>query len=204
MTSAKPFDRCDHAPKHLGSNVFPNFFLFSRLVRLAHKPLLAVNDLTFGFTASYAQLLTDVLHLRNYLRKSLDPTIGTRLDNGEEVFSLLLGPGGYEFTVGFFALMCLGAVIVPISPDLPLKEAAYFAAKSHAMAVLTADRCLALGVGLEGTIPTENGVKFRSIPIRPYLMQPCLSPTEFIISSDAYMDLNRSAYVIFTSGMYLT
>src|ERR1700712_5336675 len=103
MPSTKPFDRCDVAPKHMGPNVFPNFFLFSRLVRWAHKPLLAVRDLTFGFEASYAQLLTDVLHLRNQLRELLDPAIVERIDRGDEVFILLLGPGAYEFTAGFLA-----------------------------------------------------------------------------------------------------
>jgi malonyl-CoA/methylmalonyl-CoA synthetase len=200
MSSKKPFDRCDHAPKHVGPNVFPNFFLFSRLVRWAHKPILAVRDLTFGFTATYAQLLTDVLHFRNQLRQVLDPAIIENIDREEEVFILLLGPGGYEFTVGFLALMALGAVIVPISPDLPVKEATYFATESRAVAVLTADRCVKLGQGLEEAISTAQDPRFRSIPIRPHLMRPCLPTTEFVISSDGYMDLNKSAYVIFTSG----
>ena len=94
MVRSQPFDRCDFAPKHTGPNVFPNFFLFSRLVRLAHKPLLACRDVTYGFTATYAQLLTDVLHLRNVLRKDLDPRIVSRIDNEDEVFILLLGPCG--------------------------------------------------------------------------------------------------------------
>jgi len=101
MQRLKPLDRCDISPRHTGPTVFPNFFLFSRLVRWAHKPLLAIRDLTFDFTASYTQLMTDVLHLRNVLRRSLHPDFIHRLDNGEDVFILLLGPGGYEFTVGF-------------------------------------------------------------------------------------------------------
>ncbi|KAK5687653.1 hypothetical protein LTS10_001793 [Elasticomyces elasticus] len=195
-----PFDRCDHISRHTGSNVFPNFFLFSRLVRWAHKPLTAVRDLTFGFEASYAQLLTDVLYLRNRLRQLLHPSIVQRIDQEEEVFILLLGPAGYEFTVGFLALMALGAVIVPISPDLPVKEATYFATKSHAAAVITADRCIDLGTGLQEEIRRFGSPTFCTLPIRPNLMQPCLDPSGFIVSSDRYMDLNKSGYVIFTSG----
>lgn len=192
-------DRCDFAPRHTGPNVFPNFFLFSRLVRWAHRPLQACRDLKFGFTASYTQLLTDVLHLRNYLRKNLHPDIVGRIDGEDDVYILLLGPCGYEFTVGFLALVALGAVVVPISPDLPVKEATYFASKSQAAAVLMADHCLQLGHGLEEVMPGDKPT-FKAIKIRPHLMQKPLEPAEFQISSDRYIDLNKPGYVIFTSG----
>ena len=94
MAERKAFDRCDFVLRHIGPNVFPNFFLFSRLVRLAHKPLIACRDLTFGFTATYAQLLTDALHLRNVLRRDLDPEVVARIDNEDEVLIILLGPCG--------------------------------------------------------------------------------------------------------------
>lgn len=200
MTQHRTFDRCDHVPKHIGPNVFPNFFLFSRLVRLAHKPLLACRDVTFGFTATYAQLLTDVLHLRNVLRRDLDPEVIARIDNEDEIFILLLGPGGMEFMVGFLALIALGVVPVPISPDLPVKEATYFATKAQAVAVLTADRCIKLSEGLEAAMPGLGISNFQSFRLRPNLMQPCMKPEELQISSDRYMDLNKSGYVIFTSG----
>ncbi|KAK3714335.1 hypothetical protein LTR37_007921 [Vermiconidia calcicola] len=194
------FDRCDFAPKHTGPNILPNFFLFSRLVRLAHKPLLACRDLTFLYTASYAQLLTDVLHLRNVLRQQLDPDVVAQIDNEDEIYVLLLGPAGYEFTVGFLSLIALGVIPVPISPDLPVKEATYFATKSQAVAVLTADRCLELGGGLAEAMPRLGETNFVSVQIRPHLMQPCLKPQDIVVSSDRYMDLNKSGYVIFTSG----
>lgn len=199
------FDRCNQAPRHAGPNVFRNFYLWSRMVRWAHKPnLVAVRDLTFGYTATYTQLLTDVLHLRNQLRELLDPSAVAKLDRDADVFVNLLGPGGYEFTVGFLALVALGAVVVPISPDLPPREAQYFATKSRASAVLTADGCLKLGTALEGIIVENGNRSFRSIPIRPHLMRKCLSPSELQVSSDAYMDLNRTAYVIFTSGSFIS
>ena len=198
MASGPVFDRGDFVPKHIGPRVFPNFFLFSRLVRLAHKPLLACRDITFGFTATYAQLLTDVLHFRNYLRQHLHSSIVSRIDAEDEVYILLLGPAGYEFTVGFLTLICLGVVPVPISPDLPVKEATYFAGQARAVAVLTADKCLNLGSGLEAAI--RGDAHFHSIRITPHLLQPCLKPEEFQVSSDRYMDLNKSGYVIFTSG----
>jgi len=96
--------------------------------------------------------------------------------------------------------MALGAVIVPISPELPVKEAVYFATKAQAVAVMTADRCLQLGEGLQEAMSQLGSSTFRSMAIRPHLMQPCLHPEELIVSSAKYMDLNASAYVIFTSG----
>ena len=200
MVRSEPFDRSDFAPTHTGPNVLPNFFLFSRLVRLAHKPLLACRDLTFGFTATYAQLLTDTLHLRNTLRQELDPRIVSRIDNEDEIYILLLGPCGYEFTVGFLGLIALGVVPVPISPDLPAKEAKYFAMKAQAVAVLTADRCIKLGEGLQDAIASQYDNTFKFIRLRPYCMRPCMNPEEIQVSSDRYMDLNKSGYVIFTSG----
>jgi malonyl-CoA/methylmalonyl-CoA synthetase len=114
-TPTDPDDRIQFVRRHQGPNVFPNFYFFSRLVRLSYKTdLIAVTDLTFGYTASYAQFLTDVLNLRNVLRSSLSPEVVARLDRDEEVFVNLLGPAGYEFTVAFLALMALGAVTVPI------------------------------------------------------------------------------------------
>ncbi len=108
-------DRVQYVSRHSGPHVFPDLLYFSRLIRLAYKEdLIAVKDLTFGYTASYAQLLTDALHFRNVLRRALNPAVVERIDNSEEVFVNLLGPGGYEFTVAFLALMALGAVIVPI------------------------------------------------------------------------------------------
>ena len=108
-------DRVQHVPKHSGPNVFPNCILLSRLVRRAFQEhLIAIKDLTDGYTVTYAQLLSDVLHLRNVLRARLNRTLLERIDRDEEVLIALLGPAGYEYTVGFFALYALGAVIVPI------------------------------------------------------------------------------------------
>ncbi|KAJ9616417.1 hypothetical protein H2200_000135 [Cladophialophora chaetospira] len=189
------------APEHRGPNVFPNFFLFSRFLRWSYKRhIMAVRDITYGYTADYAQLLTDVLHLRNVLRETLPPHAVRRIDRGEEVFVNLLGPGGYEFVVGFFALMALGAVIVPISPDLPAKEAAYYATKSRASAVLVAQHSVKLARDLEAEVRKVQNDSFCAIQITPHLMQLSLDPSQIQISSDAYFDLNKSGLVIFTSG----
>ncbi|KIW94368.1 uncharacterized protein Z519_04344 [Cladophialophora bantiana CBS 173.52] len=196
-----PDDRAQWVPKHQGPNVFPNFFLFGRLLRWSYRrKLVAIKDLTYGYTADYAQLLTDILHLRNVLRQTLPPTIIRKIDRDEEVFINLLGPGGYEFVVGFFALMALGAVIVPISPDLPAKEATYYATKSKSSAVLVAQRSVHLAQDLESIVRKLQNEGFRAIQITSHIMQKPLDPSQIQISSDAYFDLNKSGLVIFTSG----
>jgi acyl-CoA synthetase (AMP-forming)/AMP-acid ligase II len=44
----------------------------------------------------------------------LDYSILEQLGQGEEVFITILGEGGYEFTVAFFAIVAVGAVVVPL------------------------------------------------------------------------------------------
>lgn len=115
MYPLAPGDRLNYVPKHVGENVLPNFLLFARMVRWAHrKELTAIRDLSFGHTADYAQLLTDILVFRNELRRVLDPNIIKKVDNEEEVFINLLATPGYEFTVGFFAILALGAAVSPL------------------------------------------------------------------------------------------
>ena len=196
-----PDDRHHYTPRHVGPNIFPNFFFFSRLVRLAHKThLIAVRDVTFNYTATYQQLLTDVLHFRNVLYSTFSEDVRRKLDNDEEVYVNLLGPGGYEFTVAFFALMALGAAIVPISVDIPVKEATYFATKSKSVGLVTAAKCLKLGLELQDVQTASSGIGFPCIQVTPHLMRPMLKTTEFLVSSDKYWDLNKPGSVIFTSG----
>jgi malonyl-CoA/methylmalonyl-CoA synthetase len=108
-------DRTRLVPKHQGRNILPNLPLFSRLLRFAHcDKSIAIRDKAAGFIASYVQLLTDVLHLRNALRDSLDKLTLAQLEDGAEVFINILGPGGYEHTVAFFAVIAVGAVVVPL------------------------------------------------------------------------------------------
>lgn len=81
-----------------------------------------------------------------------------------------------------------------------MKEASYFALKSRAVAVVTAKRSIELGRSLEKAIQDSGNAHFRSIEITPHIMQPCMAPDQFQVSSDPYLDLNKAGLVIFTSG----
>lgn len=86
------------------------------------------------------------------------------------------------------------------APDLPVKEATYFASKSRTVAVLTAARSVQLARDLEGEISRSSNPGFRALEITPHLMRPPLPVSEMQISSDPYLDLNKPGLVIFTSG----
>jgi malonyl-CoA/methylmalonyl-CoA synthetase len=108
-------DRTFFVPKHRGPNILPNLPLFSRMLRFAHhSERIAIKDSVTGYAASYIQLLTDVLHLRNVVQTSLECSTIEQLERGEEIFIAILAEGGYEFTVAFFATVAVGAVAVPI------------------------------------------------------------------------------------------
>ncbi|KAH8811031.1 hypothetical protein F5884DRAFT_897531 [Xylogone sp. PMI_703] len=194
-------DRSAYVPPHRGENVLPNCVIFGRLVRAAHKTSkVAIRDLRTGISATHAQLLTDVLNVRNFLLKSLDTFTLESLERHEEVYLNLLGPGGYEYTVGFLAIVALGAVVVPLSPDLPVREATYYVNKCCAVAVLTTTTCTVLGKRLQSSITSSTNSKFRSIELGPLISMPPLKPADIVISSDLYLNDNEPGLVIFTSG----
>lgn len=102
-------------PQHLGPNVFPNFPVFQRLVMTASQASsIAIDDVTNEVKKTYAELLSDTLHMRNAIWTRLDANTRLRLLQGDQVLLNLIAPGSYEFAVGFLAILALGAIIVPI------------------------------------------------------------------------------------------
>jgi malonyl-CoA/methylmalonyl-CoA synthetase len=82
------------------------------------------------------ELLSDVLALRETILNTLDPVTIEALERREEVYLAIVAAGGYEYTVAMLAVLALGAAAVPITPALPVEEAAYFVEKSRAALVL--------------------------------------------------------------------
>ena len=102
-------------PSHIGPNILPDFPTFHRLLYLAHvQKNTAIHDVAAGVKATHAQLLSDILHLRNEIQAQLPLEIQEKLLCDEEVAVCLMATGGYEFAVAFFAIVALGAVLVPI------------------------------------------------------------------------------------------
>src|SRR6266498_1037478 len=162
-------------PRHVGPNVLPNHNIFSRLLGYgAQGDGIAINDVTNGYAATHLQLLTDALHVRNVLYDSLEEKTRQRLWKGEEVFFNLLGPASYEYAIGFFAILAIGGVIVPLcasssispksilitpAPALPVQEATYYVNTCRGEALLTSSQCLTLGNDLAHTISTTTNPK---------------------------------------------
>jgi acyl-CoA synthetase (AMP-forming)/AMP-acid ligase II len=109
-------DRTLFVPPHQGDTVLPHTPLFEKLLRHASRssPRIAVRDLNTGVEKTYLELLTDVLALRKVLQSALGPDVHKQLSHKEEVFIALLAPGGYEYAVGFMAILALGAAVVPL------------------------------------------------------------------------------------------
>jgi malonyl-CoA/methylmalonyl-CoA synthetase len=180
-------------------DTLPNIPLFIRLLGFAHRlppSQVAVQDNTSGKCASHLQLLNDVLSLRRYLYSLLDIETRMKLERKEEVFMLLLAPPGYEYAVGFLAILALGAAVVPISTHVPLKEALYYAEKSTSRGLVFHPKYTDLSVAIGKKI---NSSTFMSASITA-LSSTALTADQIYISSTHSLDPNRAGLVIFTSG----
>ena len=86
------------------------------------------------------------------------------------------------------------------APDIPVKEAVYYATKSKAIAVVVAAKSAKKGKELQREMVGKSNSGYALVAIGTHVMRPCLPVSEIIISSGPYEDLNKSALVIFTSG----
>jgi malonyl-CoA/methylmalonyl-CoA synthetase len=196
-------DRTDYVPTHGANdgNTLPANPLFARLLDLAHSSLgnavPAIRDIPAGLEKSVAELLSDVLALRHIIRKSLPRETVEDIDQGKEIWISLYAPGGYEFAVGFLAVLALGAAVSPFSLSQPVGAALYYVRKANSVAILAATTALGLCTALAEEI---QGTEFACIPISMYNEGPHYLPSDILISSNKFQDPNLAAIVIFTSG----
>lgn len=89
---------------------------FHRLLRYAQREPspIVVRDVVAGVEKTYHHLVSDVLAFRKVLKISLSHEARRDLVADKEVYIGLLAPGGYEFTVGFIAILAIGAAVVPM------------------------------------------------------------------------------------------
>lgn len=204
------FDRTDFTPAHRGPRVLPKTSYFSTLLLHAHVPgRLAIRDVNRnGLEKTYEELLSDALHLRNAISARLPRDLVERIESDtEEICIGVLAAGGYEFVVAVLAVIALGAVVVPMSVALPVKEAAYFVQKSKQVAVITSESATELGQrvvrSINGTWSGPHGNKTRlvSIPILPNISNEQPYPAASIsISSGKYLSQDATGVVIFSKS----
>jgi malonyl-CoA/methylmalonyl-CoA synthetase len=157
-----------------------------------------IRDLNLQIGKTLIEVLTDVLALREAIRQSLHPQAIKGLDEGRETYIAIIATGGYEFTVAILAVLASGAAAVPMTPVLPIEEAAYFIRKSKAVGVLAQSTAMNLAASLQTTIAQSSDENFRCVPIKPSLFSSPIR--EIMLSSDRYPDPNSPGVVIFTSG----
>jgi malonyl-CoA/methylmalonyl-CoA synthetase len=141
-----------------------------------------------------------VLALRDTILNTIDTATLEALERGAEVYIAIVAAGGYEYTVAMLAVLALGAAAVPITPALPMEEAAYFVEKSKSALVLVSSFDLKKCCDLEKRIASTSNEHFRGVPIGPCTYTPTLDPTDILISSDRPLQENAPGVVIFTSG----
>lgn len=117
-------DRTQFVPSHVGDNVLPNLPFFHKLLRYAQRrpSRTAVRDVNAGVEKTYHDVLTDALALRSHLEKTLSSETLRELAEDKEVYIGLLAPGGYEYTVGFVAIIALGAAVVPMGKSKTTRD----------------------------------------------------------------------------------
>ncbi|KAJ5155004.1 AMP-dependent synthetase/ligase [Penicillium coprophilum] len=196
-------DRTLFIPPHVGDNVLPNLPFFHRLLRYAQrKPSpIVVRDLVAGMEKTYHHLISDVLAFRKTLEKSLSKEARHDLIADKEVYIGLLAPGGYEYTVGFIAILAIGAAVVPMAAILPAEEASYFLSKAQCVALVAGTTSEKTAQSIARYMEESKGVHIPCIsPIASHLRPTLLPSDQATISSGPVPDMNAAALVIFTSG----
>lgn len=141
-----------------------------------------------------------MLALRATILDNLDATTLEALKHQGEVYIAVLAAGGYEYAVAMLAVLAVGAASVPITPALPIEEAAYFIEKSRSVLVLLSSFDLDKGQNLAKRIASTSNKQFRGVPIGPSTFVHLLQYTDMFISSDRALEENAPGVVIFTSG----
>lgn len=109
-------DRTQFVPSHVGDKVLPNLHFFHKLLRYAQRipSRISIRDVNAGLQKTFHHVLSDALILRKELERKLSAETLRDLQEDKEVYIGLLAPGGYEYTVGFVAILALGAAVVPM------------------------------------------------------------------------------------------
>ncbi|PGH20090.1 hypothetical protein AJ80_03658 [Polytolypa hystricis UAMH7299] len=192
------FDRMDFVPFHEGPDVLPHDLIFHALHALAMDPSrIAIIDCKISYQATYRQLLSDIVLCRNRVREALAPETLEALQKEQEV-SLLLWSEGYEFTVAFFAILALGAIVVPFSPHITVPEALHNCKVVAAHGILTSSTYVPHALKLQASFGRHH--PFNLFETTPLLRSPAIDTSTLKFQSGRVFDQNRPAVVIFTSG----
>ncbi|KND87442.1 Acyl-CoA synthetase family member 3, mitochondrial [Tolypocladium ophioglossoides CBS 100239] len=115
------------------------------LVKLLHSAKLTTENIihdAYGFDKTYADLLGDVMQMRDAIRANLPPTaLNARgILNDDRPYVCVLTRSGYEFLVAFFAIRAIGGACanryLSIGSGILPEEAEYFISDTKATCLL--------------------------------------------------------------------
>ncbi|KAJ9615693.1 hypothetical protein H2200_001769 [Cladophialophora chaetospira] len=192
------FDRTDLVDVKDDPDTLPHDVLFHRLHYLAcHQDTVAVRERHRGLDITYQRLLSDTVSMKTRLLEQLHPATIKKLDADEEV-AIVIFARGYEFVVGYFAILAVGGIAVPTSPHVTLDEALHFVTTCRAHAVVHSPAFESLASQLRGQAGVTED--YRPISMNFLADHKPLNPRNMRFSMRKIRDLNKPGALIFTSG----
>jgi malonyl-CoA/methylmalonyl-CoA synthetase len=189
--------------------LFPNDRLFQNIFDAGRRydaDRTIIRDNATGLSATMAQLLNDVGKVKQQLAQEIPEKTLKEMRAGTESWVALVLPQGYAFTVGLLAALALGAGVTPLSADIVLEEAIYFAGKAKFSAMLHGNSCEALVKETALHHQQWNGPQPASLNIEFLLESENESSPCGVLDEDLCLDPNfcpdeeSSAILAFTSG----
>ncbi|KAL4964047.1 class I adenylate-forming enzyme family protein [Aspergillus stella-maris] len=158
-----------------------------------------IRDLESDKEATWAEFLLEVLVHRERLKHQLDSETLQRLqDPNDEVFIAIIAAGGFDYAVLLFAIVTLGAVVVPLRPQVHPEEARYFLETCNAALVTSSQQaaphaeslCASLNIPHFAITPSHTDISTLTFELIP-------QSSEFDIPP---YDPTRGFSLLYTSG----
>ncbi|KAK6813822.1 hypothetical protein RU639_010181 [Aspergillus parasiticus] len=180
----------------------PDNALFRRLLLVAesrHGKL--IHDLDHGVSASCRQLLQDVSNFRQKLREALPECLLTEqgVVRDDDIYICTTTSGSYEMIVAFFAILSIGAAIVPLSPSLMAEEVMDFYRRFDAKCIITHPNT-GLARGLKQYAADMSTTEPNIIPVCVSGTGQGIEAPEPFIDSSITLPLDRPVIAFFSSG----
>ncbi|KAE8141864.1 hypothetical protein BDV38DRAFT_278647 [Aspergillus pseudotamarii] len=178
---------------------FPNDPIFTRLCRrYAERPGVLFHD-EHGIDASYSDLISDIIHMRQVLRAQLPSTVFD--ENGllqpDAPPIAFLAFNGYYFIVSFLAIAALGGICVPLSTGLIPEEALYLLNKINANFILMDEGCSEIALAVKDHAWNLANQQLTIHPVTRAEPGPC---PKLEIDEQLTFPPNTGCLVLFTSG----
>ncbi|OQD90728.1 hypothetical protein PENANT_c001G00242 [Penicillium antarcticum] len=176
----------------------PNDALFKQLLHNAQvNPNILIHDPAHNKDATTAQFLRDVVAFKEEVLSQLPQNLlnsqGRLQTPG--VYIAILASLSYDFIVGLYAVVALGAAAVPLSTKVLPEEGDWLVKKCNAICLLAQQEHISLASQIQSQQPTDPLIPVISIqhPPNPSFALPQIDPTLTFPST-------QPGLLLFTSG----